>query len=135
MNGILFLAFFISIIVFLMSASLFFYSFIPVAESSFQASARITEDTGGFDLNSSALTFGSIALGGSSSRSVLVYNPYSFPVRVEPVVDGTISELAVYSPLTIGPHNSSSFKISVVSKSNNLLGNYTGNVSIRLLRV
>ena len=51
MKNLLFLALFISFIVFLMSISLFVYYITPVSVSSFQASATVTEDLGGFDLN------------------------------------------------------------------------------------
>ena len=135
MKKLLFLAFFISLVVFMMSLSLFFFHKYPIDESLFQASVNVTENLEGFDLNSSALTFGSIVFGGSSSRSVLVDNPYSFPVRVEPFVEGTISELVIYSPMIVSPHNSSSFQISVFSGPNISLGGYTGNISIRLFRV
>ncbi|MEK6811472.1 MAG: hypothetical protein AABX96_03115 [Nanoarchaeota archaeon] len=134
MKNLLFLALFISFIVFLMSISLFVYYITPVSVSSFQASATVTEDLGGFDLNSSALTFGSIALGGSSTRSILVNNSYSFPIRVESVIDGSIAEMIVYGPLTIQPYQTSSFQFSVFAGPNVSLGNYTGNISIRLLR-
>ena len=133
MKRILFLAFFISLIVFLMSLSLFVYYFTPITESSFQATARVTKDLDGFDVNSSALTFGSFAIGGSSTRSILVNNSYSFPVRLEPVAEGSISQLIVYSPLTIQPYTTSSFKITVSAPLNATLGNYTGNISVRLL--
>ena len=135
MKNILFLALFISFIVFLMSLSLFFYYTLPVKVYSFQASVRVTEDLGGFDLNSSALTFGSIAFGGSSTRSILVYNPYSFPVRVEPIIKGNIGQIIAYSSMIVQPNNSSSFQLSVFAGPNVSLGNYTGNVFIRLLRV
>ncbi len=134
MKGILFLAFFISFVVFLMSISLFSYLVTPVSVSSFQASATITEDLEGFDLNSSALTFGSVPVGGTSTRAILVNNSYSFPIRVEPVIDGSISKMVIYGPLIIQPYEASSFQITVFADLNTSLGNYTGNVLIRLFR-
>jgi len=135
MKNILVLAFFISFIVFLMSLSIYFFYITPVYEFSYSATAYVTENVGGFDLNSTALTFGSIAVGGSSTRTILVDNYYSFPVRVEPHVEGTISKIISYQPLIVGPNETSRFSFTVSADSFDLLGNYTGNVIIRLKRV
>jgi len=131
-KDLLILAFFISFIIFLMSLSFYFYYITPLAQSSFQASTIVTRDTGGFDLNSTALTFGSITLGGSSTRSILVNNSYSFPIRVEPVIEGSIQDLISYDYLVIQPYQSASFSMTVFADLNKSLGKYIGNVSVRL---
>ena|SRR3989338_976091 len=134
MKGLLLLAFFISVVVFLMSASLFFFYMTPVSKFSYQATAMVTEDSGGFDVNSTALTFGSVALGGSSTRAIFINNSYSFPVKVESVIEGSIARIIIPSSIIIQPFETSSFKITVFADLNASLGNYMGNVSIQLLR-
>ena len=135
MKYILFLAFFISLIVFLMSASVFYYYIVPIKKSLFPASVMVTKELGGFDVNSTALTFGSITLGGSSTRAVLINNSYPFPVRVKSKVEGPISELIGSDFLVIWPNETSRFSFTVSSDPYTLLGNYSGNVSIRLYRL
>jgi hypothetical protein len=70
----------------------FYYSFYPVKMSSFFANAAVTQNTAGFDVNSSALTFGSVAIGGTSTRSISINNSYPFPVKVKVKAQGTISD-------------------------------------------
>jgi|SRR3989338_4594066 len=135
MKHILALAFFISAAVFLMSASIFIYYLIPIKESLFQASVAVTRDLEGFDTNSTALTFGSIPLGGSSTRAILINNSYPFPVRAKPYIEGPISELISYNSLIIRPSEASRFSFTVSSNQYTMLGDYTGNVSIRLYRL
>lgn len=134
MKNLLILAFFISLVVFLMTISIYFYYITPISEFSLQTTGFVTEDTAGFDVNSTALTFGSIVVGGSSTRSVLVNNSYPFPVRVKPEIEGNIEDFVTYDPLVVGPYESSKFYITFSVDSIDLLGNYSGNVSIKLLR-
>lgn len=134
MKGLVVLAFFISFIVFLMVLSIYVYYITPVDEYSYATTAFVTQDTAGFDLNSTAITFGSLVVGGSSTRSVLVNNSYPFAVSIEPKVEGSIAKIINYAPLTIKPYEASKFYFSVSAGSRDLLGNYTGNISIRLMR-
>ncbi len=135
MKGLLFLAFFISFVVFLMSASMYFYYYYPISEFTYSSTAFVTKDLAGFDLNSSSITFGSIALGGSSTRNILINNSYPFSVRVKPYVEGDISKIINYSYLEVEPYQSSKFQLTISADSIDQLGNYTGNISIKLFRV
>lgn len=135
MRSLLFLAFFISAVVFIMSISMFLFYKMPVKESSFDASVIVSPDVGGFDLNSSALTFGSISLGGSSTRSVRIENSYPFPVRVEPVIEGDIAQILSYEPAVVESYESFRFPLTVSADFNTSLGNYKGKVSLRLMRI
>src|SRR3989344_6160178 len=88
---------YISLIVFIVSALFFLSYFTPLSKSLFHASGTITEDLGGFDINSTALIFGSIALGGSSTRSILINNSYPFAIKVKLILEGSISDKIIYS--------------------------------------
>jgi len=134
MRRIIFLAFFISLIVFIASALFFLSYFTPLSKSLFHASGTITEDLGGFDINSTALIFGSIALGGSSTRSILINNSYPFAIKVKLVLEGSISDKIIYSPIRIEPYKSSSFKMTFFSNLDDSLGDYDGNISVVLFR-
>ncbi|MEK6908800.1 MAG: hypothetical protein AABX23_01975 [Nanoarchaeota archaeon] len=135
MKNLLVLAFFISLIVLVMTLFIYFYYITPISEFSFQTTAFVTQDVAGFDVNSTALTFGSIVLGGSSTRSILVNNSYPFSVRVEPKFDGSIKKIITYEPLIVEPYHTSKFYFTVSANSLELLGNYTGDVNIKLMRL
>ncbi|MBM3234287.1 hypothetical protein FJZ19_04310 [Candidatus Pacearchaeota archaeon] len=51
----------------------------------------IISDRYGFDVNSTALTFGKIAPGGSSSIKTTIKNDFNYPVKIEISSQGSIS--------------------------------------------
>lgn len=134
MKNIVVLSLFISLIVLVMSVSVYFYYITPISEYSYQTTAYVTRDVAGFDVNSSALTFGSIVPGGTSTRSIIVDNSYSFPIKVQPEVEGSIQKIISYQPLIVGPNQSSKLDFTVYAESIDFLGNYTGNIKIKLTR-
>lgn len=85
-------------IVFFVSMILFFISLAGILLDGSLDTRRyyasvIVGDRGGFDLNDSALTFGAIASGGSSTRNVIFKNNYEFEVIVYITSVGNISAL------------------------------------------
>jgi len=134
MKNLVILAIFISLIAFLMTLSVYFYYTNPISEFSYFSNAFVTRNTEGFDLNSSAITFGSLPVGGSSTRAIVVNNSYPFAIRVKPNVEGTISRIIDYEPITIQPYESSKLYFTVHAYSIDLIGNYTGNISVKLMR-
>jgi len=84
----------------------------------------------GFDLNTSALTFGKIPQGSSSTRSILLENPFNFPITAEIYPSENIADLLscnlkitidkepIHEPFTLSIPNNYSF------------GNYSGNINI-----
>lgn len=134
MKNLVILSLFISLIVLVMTFSIYFYYITPLSEFSYPATAFVTEDTAGFDVNTTAITFGSITIGGTSSRSVIVNNSYSFPVKVKTEIEGNIEEIISYDELTVEPYQTTRFYLTVSADSFDLLGNYTGNILIKLMR-
>lgn len=135
MKNVVILSLFISLVVLVMTISIYFYYITPISEFSYSTTAFVTEDIAGFDVNTSSITFGSVAVGGSSTRSILVNNSYSFPIKVETEIDGDISELITYESTIIGPNQISKFYLTFSANSYELLGNYSGNITLRLMRV
>ena len=127
--------FFISLIVLSFSLFSFFLLKNPVSESSFPTSVTITETLTGFDVNATAVTFGSVTRGGSATRFLSVANDYEFPVRVESIVHGSIAPFVQSTPsLVVAPGTSLSVPISLSTNGTASLGNYTGLVTIALFR-
>ncbi len=134
MKSLTVLSFFISLVVLVMSSSIYFYYISPISEFTYSTTAFVTQDTAGFDVNTSAITFGSIIIGGTSTRSILVNNSYPFPIRVKPEIEGDIAQLVTYDPTIINPYNTSKFYLTIYADSYDLVGNYTGNITLKLMR-
>lgn len=88
-------------------------------------------DIAGFDVNASALTFGTITFGSSSSRNLTIENNYNFPIKVVFSVKGNIKEFLVFNELVyleIGEKKS--VKISTIIPIDKKYGNYFGKMII-----
>ncbi len=122
-----------SIFVFVASIGIYFISSNPIEVREIDASVNITLDSGGFDLNSSSLTFGNIALGGSSTRRVLFNNGYEFPVTLEISTEGNISEIISYDKVVhVDKGESKYISFSAVSTEEANFGHYSGIVKIKV---
>jgi len=85
----------------------------------------------GFDLNTTALTFGMIALGSSSQRDLIIKNDYDFPIKVEFNVKGDIEKFLIFDKvvyLEVGEEKTISI-ISVIPVDEEY-GNYHGRIII-----
>ena len=102
----------------------------PLDKKFFLASVEVS-DRGGFDLNKSALTFGKITPGGSSSRQVELKNNYDFPIKVEIWAEGDIKEFLEFEEvvsLDVGEEKKISFSASALSDEE--FKKYSGNVVV-----
>jgi len=87
----------------------------------------------GFDLNSSALTFGKIPLGGSSARSIAVDNSYNFPIEVNIFATKEIRKF-IKAPfkIIINSKENISIPITVYVPKDSVLGNYSGKIKLKM---
>lgn len=124
-----------SFLLFLLSVFYYLWFNSTIEHFSYSAYVTLSDEVNGFDLNSTALTFGSIVPLGSSSRNILVKNPYPYPVLVSGEVYGSIKSLFLDIPVTIVPSfNETRIPVSVYAALNRNLsfGNYSGNVVFTL---
>jgi hypothetical protein len=126
--------FLFSLVCFVIAGYGYYLKNIPLSDGELYVSVSVTNDTGGFDVNSTALTFGKISLGGSSMRSVKVYNPYPFPVRAESSFSGSINDLVISpsSSFVILPNQTQSISFAISSNHTSSLGEYNGSLKISL---
>ena len=123
----------ISLITFLYSSFLFFRAPVVLQVIEFPASVSVTENVVGFDLNSSALVFGSIVKGSKITRRVSVENKYFFDIKVQFNFYGEITPLfEKISFIKISSGETKSIPISIISKMDTSFGNYSGFVKIEL---
>ena len=134
MKKLSYFLFVFSFFVLLFSIGGFFFAHKPIQTNTFYASVNVTDGIG-FDINSTALTFGNVVKGGSSNRNINLLNDYPFPVVAVIRVDGDISPLLNYED-AVGIKSNESKKLSFnviapVSYDENF---YSGNVTVELYR-
>ena len=125
-----------SFLVFLVSLIGLFFGHGPIQTESFYASVNISdENVAGFDVNSSALSFGKIGRGSSSARNIEIQNGFNFPVAAVIRADGDIGQLLNFEKVVeIGEGESRKIEFSVFALPDFEEGFYSGNVSFELYR-
>ena len=124
-----------SFFVSLVSISIFIFLNMPLYEKELDAEVIVTTREMGFDVNDTVLKFGKVTLGGSSMRRVLMYNNYSFPIRIVVEAGGEVKDLFVYDGETkIEPGETAFVPLSVVVPKDFPIGNYSGNFKFKVLR-
>lgn len=102
----------------------------------FYASVNVTLDSGGFDLNTTALTFGKISLGGSASRGIIFDNKYEFPVIARVSSRGRISEILTYeNDILIEKNETRKLSFSVATSNKTELGFYEGYITVKVVPI
>ncbi len=127
--------FFIALVIFISSSAIYTFMKTPLQTKTFFTSVEISEDKAGFDVNSTALTFGKVLAGGSGLRRVFLENTYSFPVTVMSTKNGTIASfIDIPEGIIVKPHNSIYIPIILNAHDVEISNNYSGTISLALLR-
>lgn len=115
------------VLVLLVFTNVFIYFYHkPIEQRSLEASFFVRENAG-FDLNSTALTFGAIPRGGSSSRSVTIDNDYERNVRVDVKVSRDIADYVFADqPIYLSKGESANVSFSAIVPEDMPYGNYSG---------
>jgi hypothetical protein len=89
----------------------------------------------GFDLNSTAFTFGIVPPGGTAIRNLTIGNVREFPIRADIFVDKNISDLLIAKQnATVAPHESEVVSFALHIPENYTLGNYTSFVIVKIYK-
>ena len=134
MKGIVYTLLAVSFFVFLISFIGFIYSREPIQTTTFFASLNVS-DRVGFDVDDSALIFGSVIRGGGSSRNINIDNNFQFPVVAVISAEGDIAPLLHFDNLVeIGENEFGELSFNVIAPSDINDGFYSGNVTIEIFR-
>lgn len=98
-------------------------------------SSVIVSDKAGFDLNSTAMTFGGVMLGGSSTRTLVLENPYKFKISVYAYGEGEISRFIIPVNAIINAGETKKIGISASVPADASFGKYEGKIILRIKRV
>ncbi len=98
-------------------------------------SSVIVSDKIGFDLNSTAITFGGVMPGGSSTRTLILENPYKFKIFIYACGEGEISRFINPVKEIIDAGEIKRIGISVNIPKNASFGKYEGKIVLRIKRV
>jgi len=83
----------------------------------------------GVDVNETALIFGEIVPGSSSTRNVKLVNNYNFPIKIETSVRGDIKDFLDFDKIVFADVNETKIiKISASVSFEEEKGNYSGTV-------
>jgi len=126
-NKLYFFVFFIfvlSLCLFFFVAYLKYISFLVKVEV---VNTLRVGDVPSFNVDTSALTFGTIAFNTSSQRTLTVENNYDFPIKVEFSVEGNIWEFLVFDKIIfLDVEESKEINISTIILTDEKQGNYSG---------
>jgi len=124
--------FIFSLIILIFSAVLFLNNSRPLDTEVFYASLEIS-DSGGFDLNGTALTFGRITPFSNSLRSVIFINNYPYDVIVKVSASGSIEKLLVFERIVkVGKGETKKIAFTVYAREGTEFGFYDGEVKIKV---
>lgn len=127
-NKLIILMFVISLIIFLLI--LYLNSLMILEKKEIITTLMIGNKTG-FDLNTTALTFGRITFGSSAQRNLIIKNQYDFPIKVEFSVKGDIKKFLVFEkivPIEVGEEKTIS--ITAINPIDTEYGNYSGKMIV-----
>ncbi len=123
-----------SLILLLISAIALVLPAKKIQEEKIYAKVNVT-DSGGFDLNNTALTFGNVQRLGTSTRSISFENKNNFPVAVYASAEGDIKELLDFEKVTkLNSKEKKTIALSVLASEDIEERVYSGNVTFSMFR-
>ncbi|MBS3097876.1 hypothetical protein J4209_03735 [Candidatus Woesearchaeota archaeon] len=131
MKKALFLLFLILIAVISISLTAIFYSLGVVETMDIKVGLKVPEsDTHiGFDTNESALKFGIVPRGVSSTRVIEIYNDKGYSMNVKIIKSGFVTDwIDSETDFIIKPNESRRISFTATVPEGALAGNYSGNV-------
>ena len=91
-------------------------------------------DSLGFDLNRSALSFGRLLPGGTSTRSIFVENVYDVPFEVKMLISPNINPFVQIDDkkIIVNPGEKKKIPVTVIAPKNVSYGEYEGSIQVEL---
>ena len=134
LEAFIYFTFIFSFSLFLFIGTFFLWGEKPVHETQLYAWANVSTSSG-LDLTSDSLAFGVVQKPGSATRFVTIRNDFSFPLRADIRVRGTIAPLLHFgTSQRIAVNQSARYAFSVIISDRVKEGFYDGQVSIRLFQ-
>ena len=123
----------IAVILAIISMVSFF--FLPLQITEFDVRFNVSEKIG-FDLNNSALTFGSVVPGNYYERKIIIENKYDFPIKAKIFVSKDISDFFLKTDsVMLMPRENASIPITIYIPQNSEKKEYSGKIAIKIYRV
>ncbi len=127
-NKLIILMFAVSLIMFLL---ILYLNSLMILEKEEIITTLIIGNKTGFDLNTTALTFGMITLGSSSQRNLIIKNDYDIPIKVEFSVRGGIKKFLIFDKVIhLEVAEEKTIGITAISPVDIEYGNYSGKITI-----
>jgi len=97
-------------------------------------SSIIVSESIGFDLNSSALTFGKVTLKGNSARELNFENNFGFPIKVFVYGEGEMNNFIIPFSEKLDIDEKKFLRINAFVPESTELGEYNGKVILKIAR-
>lgn len=126
---------FILIVILILAFILNIYLFISLSkiiEIRELYASIIVSDKIGFDLNSTALTFGEVIQGGSSTREISIENNFGFLIEVYVYGDNGMENFIIPAKERMEKDEKKSIKITAFVPEDTEFGKYEGKVIIKI---
>ena len=121
-------------VLFVIISSVYVIQSAPLERDELQVRYIIGNFTG-IDVNGSALTFGEVMPGGSSTRTIILYNSHPFPVEARFYIsDNLKGSVTLPEQVKINPGENVSLPVSVLAEPGKPFGEYTGSFSAVISR-
>jgi hypothetical protein len=135
-EGILYFILIVSVGFLIYFLFLYFSVPAPVVSKVYETSFSVRPGMVGFDVNSTALTFGAIPPGGAGTRKLIVNNTEDYPVVVKIFASDEIADFYTAPVnITLGAGEGMKIPISVTVPEYVFEGNYSGNVKVEIHRL
>ncbi len=110
----------------------FTYYSKPLQVQTFDVKFTVDKNSG-FDLNSSALTFGKAAPGSSTTRKISIENNYDFPIEARVYVTGNLRDfISVDDYFVLESKEKISVPVTLYVKEDVPFGDYSGKIKFEL---
>ena len=117
-------------------SSVFLILSMPLESKEFEVLFFVKPGGAGFDLNGTALTFGSIPPGGAGKRSLVIENKWEFPVEARFFVSKDIAEfINAPSSMMLYSDENITLDITVSNPESAPDGEHRGKIKIKFYRL
>ena len=107
----------------------------PLDTVEFPIEFTVVEHGGGFDVNTTALTFSLIAPGNAAERPVSLDNNYDFPIEVRVLVSENIVDVVnVSSSTVVNPGENITIPVRIEVPQSYLPGKYSGKIRFEMYK-
>jgi len=120
----------------LVGASLILLFVLPKEIDFVDVYFNVKKGTSGFNLNSSALTFGTVSPGGGAVRNITLINDEDREVKIKVFISRNIADFIIATPdeFSLGPWEKQELRFKLIAPLGTEEGEYQGRIKIETFK-